>query len=48
MDEDAIIGIAIYLATDKMNKTKKRKKRFWMKKWFKKGTHPPIIIFSTN
>jgi len=27
MDEEAIIGIAIYLATDKMNKTKKKKKK---------------------
>lgn len=35
MDEEAIIGIAIYLANNKMNKTK-RKKRFWMKQWFKK------------
>jgi hypothetical protein len=27
MDEETIIGIAIYLATDKINKTKKRKKK---------------------
>lgn len=36
MDEEAIIGIAIYLAKDKINKTKKRKNRFWTKEWFKK------------
>lgn len=35
MNEEGIIGIAIYLACDKTKKTK-RKKRFWMKEWLKK------------
>jgi len=35
MNEEGIIGIAIYLACDKTKKNEK-KKRFWMKEWLKK------------
>lgn len=36
MDKDALIGIAIFLVCDNVKKTK-RKKRFWVKQWFKKS-----------
>ena len=48
MNKEGIIGIAIYLACDKTKKTK-RKKRFWMKEWFKKRntfSHHNLITYN--